>query len=69
LVLLQLERYEEAITSLERVIQIQPEDYQAWYFRGWALLQLRRKNEASACFDKVIQIKPGYNIGWLSPEW
>jgi tetratricopeptide (TPR) repeat protein len=65
---LQLERYEEAIASLERVIQIQPDEYQSWYFRGWALLQLQRNDEASACFDKVLQIKPDYNIGWLNPE-
>jgi tetratricopeptide (TPR) repeat protein len=69
LVLLQLKRYEEAIASFDRAIQIRSDEYQAWYFRGWALVQLRRNDEASACFDKVIQIKPDYRLGWLSPEW
>jgi tetratricopeptide (TPR) repeat protein len=66
---LQLKRYEEAIASFDRAIQIRSDEYQAWYFRGWALLQLQRNDEASACFDKVIQIKPDYRISWLSPEW
>jgi superkiller protein 3 len=69
LVLWQLEQHEEAIASFDRAIQIRSDEYQAWYFRGWALVQLRRNDEASACFDKVIEIKPDYRLGWLSSEW
>ena len=34
LVLLQLERYEEAIASFDRAIQIRSDEHQLWYFQG-----------------------------------
>ena len=80
LALVGLKKFEEAITSYDRGLQIepgaryvdrvqplaQPVDYYMWWFnRGTALLDLNRYEEAIASFDKSLKLKSDYSFVWL----
>ncbi|WP_293133786.1 tetratricopeptide repeat protein [Okeania sp. SIO3I5] len=43
-----LEQYEQAIAAFDKALEINPDYYQAWYFRGVALIKLRRFKEGYA---------------------
>jgi len=53
-----LQRYEEALASYDKAIEIKPDNYYAWQNRGSALGYLQRYEEAIASYKKVIEIKP-----------
>jgi tetratricopeptide (TPR) repeat protein len=55
-----LKRYQDAIASYNRSVEIKPDHYEAWYSRGNALLNLKRYQEAIQSYDKAIQYKPDY---------
>ncbi|MBD2635629.1 tetratricopeptide repeat protein [Limnothrix sp. FACHB-881] len=57
-------RYEEAIASFDKALQLSPDFYEAWFRRGCALINLKRYEEAIASFDKAIQFKPDYHYAW-----
>ncbi len=72
--LYELGRYEEAIASYDKAIEIKPDDHLVWYNRGVALMNLGRNEEAIVSYDKAIKIKPddyrvwnnqGYTFGKL----
>ncbi len=60
----ELERYEEALASYDKAIEIKPDYYDAWNRRGNALFNLGSFEEALACYDKAIEIKPDYHYAW-----
>ena len=62
--LFDLGRYEEAIASHEKALEIQPDDYYAWDNRGIALQKLGRYEEAIASHKKALQIKPDDYCAW-----
>jgi tetratricopeptide (TPR) repeat protein len=53
-----LGKYEEAIASYDKALEINPDDDQAWNNRGSALDNLERYEEAIASYDKALEIKP-----------
>jgi len=59
-----LGRYEEAIASYDKALQINPDDDASWYFRGIALGELGRYEEAIASYDQYLQIKPNDHNVW-----
>lgn len=75
-----LKRFDEAMTSYDKALQIapggkfvdrvqplvQPEDYYMWWFnRGTALVDLNRYNDAIASLDKSLKIKSDYGFVWF----
>lgn len=75
-----LKKYEQAIASYDKALQISPgaifvdrveprvkaEDYYLWWFnRGTALVDLKRYEEALASLDQSIKIKPNYSFVWF----
>jgi serine/threonine protein kinase len=57
-------RWEKQIAEFDKVIQINPNDWCAWYNRGRKLQALHRYAEAIFSFDKVIQINPNDCSAW-----
>jgi tetratricopeptide (TPR) repeat protein len=53
-VLIHLNRYEEALSSCDKALEIAPEDKEAWTFRGAALHGLGRYKETYASYDKAL---------------
>ncbi|MBC6477679.1 MAG: sigma-70 family RNA polymerase sigma factor [Hormoscilla sp. GM7CHS1pb] len=56
--------YEYAIASYEEAIEIEPDNYIAWYNRGYALNKLGRHEEAVASYNKAIKLKPDFSLAW-----
>jgi tetratricopeptide (TPR) repeat protein len=59
-----IERYEEALTSLDKVIELDPNNVDAWCFRGILLNLLSRHEQALAFYERVIQLNPNYQRVW-----
>jgi tetratricopeptide (TPR) repeat protein len=59
-----LGRYEEAVASYDKAIEIKPDDEEAWNNRGIALRNLGRYEEAVASYDKALEIKPDFETAW-----
>jgi tetratricopeptide (TPR) repeat protein len=59
-----LGRYEEAIASYQRAVDIKPDKHDAWYNRGNALADLGRYEEAIASYDRAVDIKPDKHEAW-----
>lgn len=53
-------QYEEAIASFSKAIQLDPEDYQAWYDLGNAFYSVQKWEDALASYDKALEIKPDF---------
>ena len=61
-----LKRYEEALASCDKAIEIDPNYKDAWVTQGRALDNLKRYEEALASYDKAIEIDPNYHWAWVS---
>ena len=59
-----LGRYEEAIASYDRALEIEADNDAAWFGQGYALVELGRYEEAIASYDRAVEIKPDYHDAW-----
>jgi tetratricopeptide (TPR) repeat protein len=59
-------RYEEAIDSFSKALDLHPYYAEAWYNRGLSLNALNRNKEAIECYDKAIETEPHYIDAWHS---
>ncbi|MGK7933011.1 MAG: tetratricopeptide repeat protein [Microcystaceae cyanobacterium] len=62
--LIATENLENALTTLNQVMKRQPDNEDAWFYRGNALGNLGRFDEAILSYDKAIEIKPDYHEAW-----
>ncbi len=63
-------RIEKAIDELSQAIEIDPQNFEAYFWRARALMQKGQFENAIADFKKVLDLNPGYspaydNLGWL----
>ncbi|MGD2038695.1 MAG: tetratricopeptide repeat protein, partial [Desulfobacterales bacterium] len=54
------QRYDEAIQAFSTAIEIIPQDYQAYNYRGVARALKGNYSKALADYDKAIEIRPRY---------
>ena len=64
--LYELSRYEDAISSYNKALEIKPDYHEAWTNRGTALSALGQKKAAIASYDKTIEIKPDDHVAWTN---
>ncbi|MCE2698620.1 MAG: tetratricopeptide repeat protein [Anabaena sp. 49633_E8] len=64
--LIQLQRYQEALATYEKAIDIKPDYPQALYGQGKALFQLKKYQESLIAYDQAIQIQPNYLEAWTN---
>ena len=57
-VLLELERYDEALECYDKVVELNTDNAWVHYRRWMALFELERYDEALECIDKVIKMEP-----------
>ena len=57
-VLKKLGRYDEALKSINRAIELDPTSYFAYHEKGNVLWELGKPKEALECFDKAIELDP-----------
>jgi tetratricopeptide (TPR) repeat protein/S1-C subfamily serine protease len=53
-------RYQEAVSAIDRAIQLKPNFHQAYYVKGMVLLVQEQYQPAIAAFDKAIQLQPQF---------
>ncbi len=58
--LVELENYEEAISSFDKALEIQPSSFKIWDKRGYTLVRLGRDEEAITNFNKALELNPEY---------
>ncbi|NJM75451.1 MAG: tetratricopeptide repeat protein [Acaryochloridaceae cyanobacterium RU_4_10] len=46
------------------MLALNPNFYEAWYGRGFALYNLGQPTDAIASFDRTIALKPDYHPAW-----
>lgn len=61
--------YEEAIDSFEKAAYFRPENYLAWFNRGYAFRKLGVHEEAISSYDRVLKLKPDYYLAWNHRGW
>ena len=62
--LISLGRFEEAIESLDKAIEINPLNEITWNNKGNALSRLGRHREAIDCYDRALKVNPNYEVAW-----
>jgi len=60
----QSDRIEEALTSLDRAIQLDSTNGKLWSARGELMAHLGRDEEAISSFDRALEINPGHHQSW-----
>lgn len=63
--LFHLERPDEAVAKLQRLLQQHPQNYSAWRSLGFVLLDLNRPIEAQHAFEQAATGEPDEIDGWL----
>ncbi len=63
--LLDLNRYSEAIAVLDSIIELNPDSFIAWHWRGNSFASLGRYEDAITSYDQAIKIKPHYFLAWF----
>jgi tetratricopeptide (TPR) repeat protein len=64
--LLKSERYDEAIDSYNKAIELKSDCLEAWYNRGVALVELGRCQEAIDSLQHTLEFKPDYYEAWYN---
>ncbi len=59
-VLIEQMKFEEAVTNLEKAVELQPNYSEAYNNLGYALGELNRFSEANIHYKKAIRLKPDY---------
>ena len=54
-------RYEDAIKTYAKAIELNPKNAKAWLFKGLALSFLNKYDESIPAYDKAIELKPDYD--------
>ncbi len=61
----ELGKYNEALASYDKAIELNPKYADAWIGRGISLNNLEKYNEALASYDKAIKLNPKYANAWI----
>lgn len=64
-ILLSLNRYEDALDTYEKALELRPDYVEVWIGQGKALHGLERDEEALEAFDQAIQVIPNSVSAWM----
>ena len=67
--LITLDRWDESLQALEKVIEINPGDYNALSRKGELLQMMGRFNESLQAFDRAIELIPANDTLELAAHW
>jgi tetratricopeptide (TPR) repeat protein len=59
-----LQRYDDALNTYQKAVEIRADYGDAWYGKGKALHELKRYKDALSAYDKAIQISPNNKDAW-----
>jgi tetratricopeptide (TPR) repeat protein len=58
--------FDDAIESLEKAIELKPDDVNAWNNKGIVLDKTGKHEEAIQAYDKAIELRPYYPNAWYN---
>ena len=58
------EKYKEAIVCYNKVIELNPNYKDVWFWKGRCLSDMQRYEEAIICFNKSIELNPNDEYAW-----
>ncbi|MCB1196432.1 tetratricopeptide repeat protein, partial [bacterium] len=61
-----LGNYQGSLNELEKVLELKPDDHEAWLNKGIVLDELGRHEEALTAYDEAIKHKTDYSEAWLN---
>ncbi|MHC4197743.1 MAG: tetratricopeptide repeat protein, partial [Planctomycetota bacterium] len=61
-----LERYDAALKSFQKAIEIDPNFFPAWHNMGMALDQMGRTREALDAYKRSLGINPDFDVAWYN---
>jgi len=56
--------YEAAFKCYDNTTMLNPDDAEAWNYKGASLFRLNKLDEALQCFEKTISLQPSHAGGW-----
>jgi tetratricopeptide (TPR) repeat protein len=56
--------FEGAMINFDKVIRINPNNYEAWFIRGVALEKLGNYEESITSYKKALKLNPSYHQAW-----
>jgi superkiller protein 3 len=70
-----MQRFDESLASLDKAIEFNSENAEAWNDKGVILRRLERNEEALDCFQRAIKLDPSNelyqenlnDLGWDEP--
>jgi tetratricopeptide (TPR) repeat protein len=60
---IKLRQFSEAIDSLEKYNQLELNDHESFFLRGYLLKEVSKYDEALECFAKSVHLKPTFYEG------
>jgi tetratricopeptide (TPR) repeat protein len=57
-----MKKYNEAIGCYYKVLEIEPDNVEAWTNKGTSLGNMGKYNEAIECYDRALEIEPKYAL-------
>ncbi|MDG6251490.1 tetratricopeptide repeat protein, partial [Methanocalculus sp.] len=64
--LFESERYSEALEAFNKLIELDPQNADAWNYRGWSLWRMDRNVEALEACNKALEIDPNHVSAWTN---
>ena len=63
-------KYRKSLREFDKAIELDPNNYRGYFWRGRAYIKVNRLKEATGDFQMVIKLKPDFaeaydNLGWL----
>lgn len=62
--LIELRRYDEALSNLEKAVQLEPTYTEVWLERGKAFEELQKYEEALKSYEQALTVRSDYSEAW-----
>jgi tetratricopeptide (TPR) repeat protein len=62
-------RYSEALAAVERALELDENNAEAWYLKGTCWGMLARYEEALAAFERALAVNAAYAPAWDGKAW
>ena len=63
---IQLEKYDDALQTLEQGLELYPKDSMLWNNKGYALYKLNRNQDALTAYDNAISLEQNYTTALIN---